>query len=75
MKLENCGRCGLGPIRMKALPILDKNGVAFNYTETYGCPVHDANEERGKLPDQWNAAQFAARTERINAAAVAIHAP
>ena len=21
MKLENCGRCGLGPIRMKALPI------------------------------------------------------
>ena len=57
MKLSNCGRCGLEP------EIEKKNGWAR-------CPVHGTGLWAD--PITWNAAQFAARTERINAAAVEI---
>ena len=70
MKLENCGRCGLEPEELKGVPIIGQHGDTIAERRTYGCPVHDANEVNGQSLELWNAAQFAARTERINAAAV-----
>ena len=72
MKLENCGRCGLEPEELKGVPIIGQHGDTIAERRTYGCPVHDANEVNGQSLELWNAAQFAARTERVNAAAVAI---
>lgn len=72
MKLENCGRCGLEPEELKPVPIIGQHGDTIAELRTYGCPVHDANEVNGQSLELWNAAQFAARTERINAAAVAV---
>ncbi len=74
MKLENCGRCGLEPEELKGVPIIGQHGDTIAERRTYGCPVHDANEVNGQSLELWNAAQFAARTERINAAAVALAA-
>ncbi len=72
MKLENCGRCGLEPFKMAQIQQYIHGQSEQTMVDTWGCPVHDANEWTGKTEGQWNAAQFAARTERINAAAVAI---
>jgi hypothetical protein len=72
MKLENCGRCGLEPEELKGVPIIGQHGDTIAERRTYGCPVHDANEVNGQSLELWNAAQFAARTERVNAAAVAL---
>lgn len=65
MKLENCGRCGL---EAETGQDPEKEGSPVSWPVTF-CPVH-GNHCRG-IRD-WNAAQFAARTERINAAAVAL---
>ena len=74
MKLENCGRCGLEPVKMAQVQQYTPNGSVAGMVDTWGCPVHDANEWTGKTEGQWNAAQFAARTERINAAALVLDA-
>ena len=74
MKPENCGRCGLEPFKMAQIQQYIHGQSEQTMVDTWGCPVHDANEWTGKTEGQWNAAQFAARTERINAAAVAIFA-
>lgn len=62
MKLENCGRCGLEP-----LIGFEDDGKTLKYLQ---CRSVCSGAEFS--PEKWNAAQFAARTERINAAAVAI---
>ena len=59
MKLENCGRCGLEP---ETGQDPDKEDSRVSWPVTF-CPVH-GNHCRGMR--DWNAAQFAARTERIN---------
>lgn len=60
MKLENCGRCGLEP------------GVEFLNAEDdldyIHCPACGGSDRL--TPYGWNAAQFAHKTKRINAAAV-----
>ena len=67
MKLLNCWRCGLEP---KTVCEDRRDDYGFFYPALYGCPVAHGQEP---MPhDEWNAAQFAGRTERINAAAVEI---
>ncbi len=66
MKLENCGRCGLEPVMREWECAFDAGPAQQAAT----CPTGHAQE----LTNNWNAAQFAARTERINAAAVALAA-
>lgn len=65
MKLENCGRCGLEP---SVYPLEE---LRIGHDPWAECPACQGDKDRIYLGD-WNAAQFAARTERINAAAVAI---
>lgn len=62
-KLANCGRCGLEPVLASA----QKYGVETSEPLVV-CPAGHL----GYLAPKWNSEQFAARTERINAAAVAI---
>ena len=63
MKLENCGRCGLEP---SVYPLEE---LRIGHDPWAECPACQGDKDRIYLGD-WNAAQFAARTERINAAAV-----
>lgn len=72
MKPENCGRCGLEPVELGKRQIYDRVGAHHGEAMTYGCPVHNHDEMYGAVLANWNADQFAIRTERINAAAVAI---
>jgi len=67
MKLENCGRCGLEPETVCEAHQHDDGDYEPGL---YGCPV--IHDQEPMTFDEWNAAQFAIRTERINAAAVAI---
>jgi hypothetical protein len=65
MKLENCGRCGLEP---SVYPLEE---LRIGHDPWAECPACQGDKDRIYLGD-WNAAQFAARTERVNAAAVEI---
>lgn len=58
MTPENCGECGL-----KSIIEVYGDGETL---KTVRCPVHNCKYSNLEL---WNAAQFAARTRRINAAA------
>ena len=71
MKLENCGRCGLEPVEGEKVGLLDRNGDRLGEHQTFKCPTC-FRFEVGEIAGEWNATQFALKTERINAAAVAI---
>lgn len=74
MKLENCGRCGLEPVTSEPTKSENQDGVITYTTNPWPrCPVHGTVSD-ADWSDDWNAAQFAARTKRINAAAVALMA-
>lgn len=64
MKLENCGRCGLEPVSCKDS---EQSGLKL------ACPACDGRAEIGDPANMWVADQFCYKTERINAAAVAIY--